>query len=271
MEGRPKGPLILLRAVPAVKAPLPYNDRWRSTPMSLTPRCALLVLAGLAAAGGGPATQTPRGPIEHATVEMVLIETYVNDSSGRPIRGLGPDDFVLMVDGHVEPIASVEFHEVGVGATPEAGAGRPAEVPAPPAAPGPLIAATAPRRFILFFEDGTSAPEGLTNARRAADDFLTAKLSPTDQVAIACYDRKLRMLHDFTTDRASLRRVVQESLRDPRRFSDYAVELSRRQEEIHAGEHNNNGLLSLEQAALLVRNYAAEDLVRLRGVLSALR
>src|SRR5205809_244595 len=107
MEGRPKGPLILQRAVPAVKAASLYNVRRRSILMSPTSRCAALTIAALAAAGGGPAVQAPKGPIEHATVEMVLIETYVNDGSGRPIRGLGPDDFVLMVDGHVEPIASV--------------------------------------------------------------------------------------------------------------------------------------------------------------------
>ncbi|HYT32954.1 MAG TPA: hypothetical protein VEO37_10195, partial [Thermoanaerobaculia bacterium] len=42
---------------------------------------------------------TPGPLVERALSELVLIETYVNDSRGRPLAGLTADDFILMVDG----------------------------------------------------------------------------------------------------------------------------------------------------------------------------
>ncbi len=244
-------------------------------------RPLLLALAGLLAvppgatrfvrAAGQEATgssSAPRAPIERATVELVLIEAYVSDAKGRPILGLGPDDFVLMVDGHVKPIASVEFREVVRGGA----APGPAAAQAPGEAREAPLSPTYPRRLVLFFDDATSAPQGQAAARRAAQDFLAARLGPADQVALASYDRRLRVLHDFTTDRAALRRTIEESLNDPQRHSDFASELRQRQEEIHRlvrGEEP--GGIGLRQASLLAGRYAVEDAVRLRAILSSLR
>ncbi|MEE9291371.1 MAG: hypothetical protein V3U83_00435, partial [Acidobacteriota bacterium] len=50
--------------------------------------------------------------VERATTELILIEVYVTDSKGRPIRGLTIDDFVLKVERRRKPIESVEYFEV---------------------------------------------------------------------------------------------------------------------------------------------------------------
>src|SRR6266571_1357585 len=100
--------------------------------------------------------ETPAALIERAVSELVLIETYVNDSRGRPLAGLTVDDFVLMVDGHKSPIASFDYRTIGM---PLSVAETAEQTPAPvPAARVPGL----PRRFMLFFEDGVSAPAGLT-------------------------------------------------------------------------------------------------------------
>jgi VWFA-related protein len=222
---------------------------------------------GLGVAGSPP--PTPRSPIERATVELVLIEAYVSDAKGRPIPGLGTDDFVLLVDGHVKPITSVEFREIVRGTTtpaPPETAGAPVEPRAVPPAPA------YPRRLVLFFDDATSAPQGQAVARRAAEDLLGTRLDPADQVALVSYDRRLRVLHDFTTDRTALRRTLEESLNDPQRHSDFASELRQRQEEIHrlirAGGPSQRGF---QEASVVVGRYAVEDAVRLRAILSSLR
>ena len=135
---------------------------------------------------GPPGRVTP-ALIERALTELVLIETYVADVHGRALTGLTADDFELVVDGKKASIASCEMREVrapGSDAVTVAGEAS----GAPPATPN---AADQPRRFMLFFEDGTSAPSGLVAARRAAHQFLATGLVPTDQVAIAAYDTGL--------------------------------------------------------------------------------
>jgi VWFA-related protein len=131
------------------------------------------------------------------------------------------DDFTLLVDGKKSPIASLDFRKAAPGA-PAPGAvaaGSPTAVPPG----GSARPAEFPRRFMLFFEDDMSAPGGLTAARHAADQFLSTGLLPSDEVAIATYDRGLKILQEFTSDREALRRAIAASLRGSRRISsDYA-------------------------------------------------
>src|SRR6266568_5774012 len=99
-----------------------------------------------------------------------------------------------MVDGHPKPIHSLEFREV----SPDAQAPVPGAPPSGETMPR-LAPASLPRRFVLFFDDGTSAVQGLTVARNSAQRFVSGSLLPGDEMALAAYDRKLRLLHDFTT------------------------------------------------------------------------
>ena len=218
-----------------------------------------------------PARGTP-AMIERATVELVLIEAYVTDSQGRPLRGLTTDDLSLMIDGHAKPIHSLEFREVGApAAAPAAGPAPTGATEAPPGTPRRL-----PRRLILFFEDSTSSPEGLTAARRAAKRFLESGLLPEDQVALASCDRRLRILHDFTTDRGALGRAVEGSLDDVRRFTDFASEQAKYERDVaelfgRASQWSGgSGEGSARQMTLVALNYAAEYTPRSRDVLRAL-
>ena len=244
-----------------------------------------------AAAGGAPvppsAAVAPAakpveksGLVERVTSELVLVEAYVSERDGRPVRGLGPQDFVLMIDGHLKPIASVEFRQA---AAPENGPRIP---PAAEQRPEETAPASSPRRFVLFFEDGTSAFEGLTAARRAAQTFLTATLTADDQVALAAYDRRLRVLHDFTADRGALFRAIEASLADPQRMSDFPDQLLKRQEDftrlladpglmtstggrIATGKNSHD--VTARQAATLAGSYAVDEAARWRQVLGAVR
>src|SRR6185436_770475 len=175
----------------------------------------------------------PRPLIERAVSELVLIETYVTDTKGRALTGLTADDFILMVDGHKSPIASFELRAVAPQAADAELAADGAVTARREPAPGfPVRAADLPRRFMIFFEDGTSAPGGLTAARHAAHRFLSSGLVPSDQVAIAAYDTGLRILHDFTTDREALRGTIDRSLHEARRISEFSTEQQRHDEEI---------------------------------------
>ncbi len=240
-----------------------------STRILLAGLLAILAPGGAGRPGGAraaPPADQPRPLIERASVELVLIEAYVEDRSGQPIRGLAAEDFVLMIDGRVQPISSLEFRD-----------NRPAEAleaaPRPqPEQPPQTLPSQAPRRFVLFFDDATSAPAGILGARRAAEQLIATRLAVSDQVSLVSYDRSLRILQDFTTDHDALIGAIRASVDDPRRRNDFAAEVAARQEEIRAlvppgGERDN----AIGQAGLLATSYALEDAVRLRRVLSALR
>jgi VWFA-related protein len=222
------------------------------------PAVALLLLLGLgqprpAPAQGAPAA--PVAPLERATVELVLIEAYATDRDDRPVRGLRPEDFVLLVDGRVQPIASLE-HRVVAGA---------------PAGPGETGAAETagprhPRRFVLFFDDETSAPQSLATARTAAERVLADGLLPGDQVALVSYRRRLVLLHDFTTDREALRRTLRDSLEDRARISMFDIESRERTEELRRALRSAGAT----QGAFALNAIVREEIQHYRGVLQAL-
>jgi VWFA-related protein len=162
--------------------------------------------------------------VERVTSEIVLIDAYVTDSQDRPVRGLTLDDFVLEVDGYRRRPVTIEFHDV---ATVNAG-GRAQAGTASTETPG----STWPRRFAFFFDDRTSGPLGLTRARQAVDRFLDSGMTPTDQVALVAHDHGLRILQDFTSDRAALHGAMERSLKDAARFNTFTLDSMNRWTEI---------------------------------------
>ncbi len=255
-------------------------------PLLISSGC--LIAGLLSMPGPAPATDVAEerpaqtALLERATAELVLIEVYVTDSRGRPVRDLTADDFVLKVERRRKPIASVEYYEPPP--SPPEGRSR-AAAAADEAAPAGPSAPLYPRRLVLFFEDAVSDPFALGAARRAAIEFLEADLLPDDLVSILAYNRlqKLRVLHDFSTDRESLRRVIEESLDDRIRFSDHHEVAEERRREIaralQEGLIRRSGSLRdsdaprvrRTQAASLATAFAKEDAAVMGPILSVLR
>jgi VWFA-related protein len=250
-------------------------------------------------AAGKPAPPAPDGPlptpyIERATSELVLIEVYATDRKGRPVRDLTTGDLKLKIDqkGTPRPILSLEWMEPPPGTAPlpggppqvgpgaatgqEAGAAAPAPAAAPGAAPaGPTGRSGWPRRFLLFFDDATSAAIQMTNARRQAIAFLDRPGMPSDQFALVSYSekRRLEILHEFTSDRAALRKVLERSIEDKTRMSDYATERDERKAEIQRKlkEATMFGGTAGSEAESLARSYASQDSVAMGRVLTTSR
>ncbi|HKQ96334.1 MAG TPA: VWA domain-containing protein, partial [Candidatus Polarisedimenticolia bacterium] len=125
-----------------------------------------------------------------------------------------------------------------------------------------------------FFEDSTSSPVQMTNARRAAIQFLEKPALPTDLFGIASYSekRKLEILQEFTSDRAHVRQVLEKSVEDRVRYSDFGPERIERMEEIRRLlSPNNTDTTASAQAAQLARTYATEDSSRMGRVLNIMK
>ncbi len=245
----------------------------------------VLLLCAVAARGETPAP-VPTSIVETTTSELVLIELYVRDKDGRPVKDLTPADVILKIDQQStpKPIVSLEWVEpppAVVEAAAEAAGSAVPEGATSEAATHPSPSRREwPRRFLLFFDDSTSSYANMTNARRAAMNYLARPGPASDQFSIAVYDerRKLSILQEFTSDRAALTRALESSLADPLRQSDYADERDKHIEEIDRLQSEalqtksvGTSQAMLHEASSKATSYATEDSSRMGRELNIMR
>lgn len=195
--------------------------------MVVATRTAILAscfLAGFPAIAQQEAARGSSGPgfTETVDVRVVNIDVYVTGADGRPVRGLGPDDFELRVDGRPVPISNfyaVELRDddlfVRRGGEVEA---QPLASP-PPADPrevdrlGREPAAIPPEQalHVAFYIDNFNLTQFNRNrVMRELRAFIREQLRPEDQVMLATSDPGLNLRMPFTNDRDRLNRALLE-------------------------------------------------------------
>ena len=115
-----------------------------------------------------------------ARSDLVVFSATAVDGKGRPVTDLRREEFRILEEGRVQPIA--HFH---------GGRGLPA-------------------RILLLVDASGSMGEAqkVANARWAASRFLDA-LSPEDQVALAGFDSRYWGVVAFTPDREAVRKGME--------------------------------------------------------------
>ncbi len=156
-------------------------------------------------AAGLSAAEPPSGEVfsESIDVDVVNVDVFVADRSGKPVDGLGRDDFELRVDG--KPVAITNFY-----ASAGDAAGPPA-APAPASSSAPVAAAAAPdavpraaaresgRRpltLAIFVDDMNLTPSGRNPTLQLLSRSLREGLGRRDRVLVATHGVggvKLRM------------------------------------------------------------------------------
>ena len=150
--------------------------------ISQVSRCGLLI--GLAVLPAAAQDYT-----ESIDVRVVNVETVVTDAQGRQVRGLGREDFRLLVDGREVPVEYFSEIEEGKAAADRAGA---------------VPSGGAGRSYLVFLDDSFSiaAHRDSVLAGIAAD---LGRLGPEDQMAVLAFDgRNLATLCPWTADRGAL-------------------------------------------------------------------
>ena len=168
-------------------------------------RIPLGVAAAWIAAAAGPAQQPVQEQVHVTVVEVTL---HASDRTGEPVRGLGPRDLRLYVDGHDVPIESLDWvsnerrADAETSPTPSAAAPEVSEAPAPTG-----------RLIVFFFQWHIEAVkiQGHLRMSRQALEFLDT-LQPTDEVAVVTFGSSLWLRQDFTRDRERARAAIQNAL-----------------------------------------------------------
>jgi VWFA-related protein len=149
--------------------------------------------------------QTPPAS-ENVTVNLVLLDATVTDDKGNPILGLGPDDFVVTENGQQQQVTSVDYF------TSRRLLDRPEEK-----AEFKVDRISEERHIIFFFdkpdEYSTQSMSDLQNARQAARDFVEKQMVATDRVAVAGHDSRLKIYSDFSSDKKTVSKGIDEAVR----------------------------------------------------------
>lgn len=155
----------------------------------MRPSAFLLLLATVPAAltfadGGPHAVQ------EYENVTLVEVPVYVTGRDGKPVSGLGKEDFTVEDDGSAQPVVAVD--DIDLDRTS--------------AEAGEDLASAARRRFLFLFDLSFASPRSILRARKAAIDFVAKGLLPEDLIAVATTSVEAgpRLLLTFTADRSQL-------------------------------------------------------------------
>ncbi|HEX6640898.1 MAG TPA: hypothetical protein VF215_07275, partial [Thermoanaerobaculia bacterium] len=142
---------------------------------------------------------------EQIDVNAVLLDVIVTDRKGNHILGLTPNDFIIKENGVQQTVDSVDYVT-----------NRALLTEREEQAPFKVERVSDARYFIFFFDkpsDVAALFEELTQAREAVKTFLDKEMKPTDLVAIAGHDVRLKVYSDFTNDKAKLRKALNDSTR----------------------------------------------------------
>jgi VWFA-related protein len=155
-----------------------------------------------------------QAPPLRSSSDLVRIDVEVTDRSGKPIKGLRADQFIVTEDGKPQAISSFSYADIENVETAGADDARPIVVPVDNEGPDTPAAAAASdqlrdRRLLVFFFDLTSMqPDDLIRAHDAAEKFLKHQMTKADVVAVVSFSTKLSVLANFTNDHAVLEKAI---------------------------------------------------------------
>jgi VWFA-related protein len=155
----------------------------------------------------------------HVQSELVLVNVTVRDKNGKFVQGLKPENFTILEDN--KPQKVISFDVENVDAVPPSDvaqakplAGSPSAALSPTAAPdgaSQLAAQFKDRRLIvLFFDLSAMEPDEIDHAVTSAEHYVDAQMAPADLVSIVSLDSSLQVNQDFTTDRALLKKQLEQ-------------------------------------------------------------
>src|SRR5688500_10208735 len=149
-------------------------------------------------------------------VDLIAIDVSAVDSKGRPVEDLKPGDFVVKVDGKVRATISAELIKVE--------RGKPAARPAD-ALTSTNQAPQNARRIIVAADQTLITPGSLAPLQRTASQFVE-RLAPDDYAAFVAFPEPGPRV-DFTTDKARVRKAMEEIVGQPQLmpFGDFNISL----------------------------------------------
>jgi VWFA-related protein len=145
--------------------------------------------------------------IQHeVTVTLKLVQVYVTDKKGNPVKDLEKGDFIIYDNRKKQSITEFEKHILRLpSAETEVRPEVIQESPLPK--PRELMG----RKFFLFFDFAYNNARGVLKSKKAALHFIDTQLQPFDEVGIISYSatKSLKLHKNLTANHIEVRKVVE--------------------------------------------------------------
>ena len=142
---------------------------------------------------------------EKVDVNLVQLDAIVTDSRGNQMLGLGKDDFIVRENGQQQTVDTVDYFT------------NRRLITEPEAAAKFKVERLHDDRYVIFFFDKITSEARsqaeLIRARSDAMRFLDDHLRAEDKVAVVGHDVRLKVYTDFTSDKAQIRRAMNDATR----------------------------------------------------------
>jgi VWFA-related protein len=159
----------------------------------------LLIGEGVAVRAQGVAAQ--------AKAELVRLDAVVTDASGKLVRDLKREDFVLLEDGKPQKITHFLFVGKASAAAPQATPVTEPKAPGAPATP-PEEGGGTPWRYVVILVDDLHIARGnLDDTKAAVRRFVDESLAPEDEVALITTGSP-GGVQQLTRDRAPIKEAI---------------------------------------------------------------
>ena len=171
-------------------------------------RTALIYLLALSLV----AQEQPHVATFSSNTNLVIIDVYARDKSGKPVTTLTKDDFILLEDGKPQTISVFDLQHLEAEVLPAIEDAprtlidrtKPAAPAPPPPSPSGSILFKDRRLITLFFDFSSLQPTDQIRAQDAAVQFLEKQMTKSDLVSIMTFGAAIKTVEDFTDDRERL-------------------------------------------------------------------
>ena len=185
-----------------------------SMPIRVANRAVAVLLVPVLLCSALPSQQQSEYVL-HVESDLVLVNVTVRDKSGNFVRGLKPENFAILEDNKPQKILSFDVENVDAAPSLDVAQAKPLPAPANgPTSPAPSATNTATqfkdrRLIVLFFDLSAMEPDEIDRAVTSAEHYIDAQMAPADLVSIVSLGSSLLVNHDFTSDRALLKRQLE--------------------------------------------------------------
>jgi VWFA-related protein len=146
--------------------------------------------------------------------DLVRIDVEVTDKSGKPIKRLRADQFVVTDNGKPQAISTFSYADIESIEAAGVEDSKPIVVPVDNAGPNaPSEEAISDqlrdrRLIVLFFDITSMQTDDLIRAHDAAQKFVKQQMTKADVVAVVAFSTRLNVLANFTNDRAIIDKAI---------------------------------------------------------------
>lgn len=139
-------------------------------------------------------------------VNVVNLEVFASDRSGKPVTDLTKDDFQVELDGRPVPITNFYAEVQGAerGKTTKTQAAPSSPTPSAATPPPPLAGAEVPPNqqlhIVLYVDNFNLRPVDRNRVLRALERFVYTYQRPGTQMMLISYDHQLNIMQPFTSD-----------------------------------------------------------------------